>query len=276
MSANELEKDLSFKPCTNQFPQTLGKEQIIQYNELGYISGLTAYENDSIHNQRDAFDRLLDEFQKNGKDDYAINGYHTKCESIYNIVLNEHILNAVEDLIGPDIIAWGTHYFTKPALDTKTVPMHQDASYWPLTPSRTVTCWLAIDDADIENSAMQFIPKTHTMGHLEWEDTQKESVLNQSILNPEQYGKPFHNELKAGQFSLHADMLAHGSTPNASNRRRCGLTIRYCPPSVVAIEKAWANNAILCRGEDKNNNWTHKPSPVGENIFDKVLSIGGN
>ncbi len=276
MSEPELEKDLSFAPCENVSPKTLDQEQITQYNELGYISGLTAYEDKVAIDHRKSFDHLLDEFKNNGKDAYSINGYHTKCESIYNVVLNKNILDAVEDIIGPDIIAWGTHYFTKPPHDKKSVPMHQDASYWPFTPSRTVTCWLAIDDATLENSAMQFLPKTHDKGHLEWEDTKEEAVLNQSILNPGQYGEPFDNVLKAGQFSLHADMLAHGSKANTSAHRRCGLTIRYCPPSVIAIEKAWANNAILCRGKDKDDNWVKNKAPVGENIFDKVLPIGGN
>jgi non-haem Fe2+, alpha-ketoglutarate-dependent halogenase len=276
MQSDLSQKDLSFEPCKNLNPKTLSKKQIEDYNELGYISGLTAFEGEQADTQRSRFDRLLEEFKKNGKNDYAINGFHSACESIYEIVMNKGILNAVEDLIGPNIVAWGTHYFTKPPHDEKKVPMHQDASYWPFTPSRTVTCWLAIDDADIENAAMQFLPKTHNVGHLDWKDSADPSVLNQEIINVEQYGKPFDNILKAGQFSLHADMLAHGSNPNTSDRRRCGLTIRYCPTHVKSLNEGWAKNSILCRGEDNTDNWVHKPRPVGENIFEKIIAIGGN
>jgi len=82
--------------------------------------------------------------------------------------------------------------------------------------------------------------------------------------------------LKAGQFSLHADMLAHGSEPNASDRRRCGLTVRYCPPCVVPLEPGYGARAILCRGSVDESEWSCRPCPQGEDIPEWVVSIGGN
>ena len=67
---------------------------------------------------------------------------------------------------GPSVVAWGSHFFCKMPRDGKTVSWHQDASYWPLTPSKAVTVWLAIDDADRGNACMQYIPGTHVLGHL--------------------------------------------------------------------------------------------------------------
>jgi ectoine hydroxylase-related dioxygenase (phytanoyl-CoA dioxygenase family) len=188
------------------------------------------------------------------------------------------ILDYVEDLIGPDIIAWGSHFFSKQPHDPKHVPWHQDASYWPLTPARTVTVWLAIDDADQENAAMLFLPRTHRQGHLPWKPTDKPAVLGQEIQDAEQYGKPIVDALKAGEMSLHADMLAHGSTPNPSDRRRCGLTVRYCPPSVRALNPGWSKQAILCRGTDPSGHWQHNPRPNGDNLAPdmKPKSIGAN
>jgi non-heme Fe2+,alpha-ketoglutarate-dependent halogenase len=91
------------------------------------------------------------------------------------------------------------------------VPWHQDASFWKLSPARTVTVWLAIDDADEENAAMRFIPGTHDKGEIETVEMGEGSVFHKGIANAEQYGEPFVNALKAGQMSLHADMLLHGS-----------------------------------------------------------------
>ncbi|NQZ71345.1 MAG: phytanoyl-CoA dioxygenase family protein [Lentisphaeria bacterium] len=271
------EKDLSFKRCENTNPKYLTLEEIQHYNEKGYISGCTGYEGDDVIRIRKYFDNLLDEFQNTyGQDAYAINGYHSICEGLYDIVMNDRILDLVEDLIGPDIIAWGTHFFCKLPGDPKNVPFHQDASYWPLTPSRTVTCWLAIDDADIENAAMMFLPATHDKGHLEWRNSKRDSYLHQEIVDINQYGEIFHNVLKAGKFSLHADMLAHGSEPNESDRRRCGLTIRYCTPDVTQTVERWGHAAVLCRGEDPDNNWTHNERPVGEDLSVKLTPIGGN
>lgn len=141
-----------------------------------------------------------------------------------------------------------------------------------------MTVWLAIDDADIENAAMQFLPRTHRLGPLKWKNTERPAVLNQEIVDVEQYGTPVADELKAGEFSLHADMLAHGSAPNPSPRRRCGLTLRYCPPTVRAIDPNWARQSVLCRGKDPAGYWADCPRPDGENVAleDRPQSIGGN
>ena len=71
-------------------------------------------------------------------------------------------------------------------------------------------------------------------------------------------------------------MLAHGSDPNSSDRRRCGLTIRYCPVSVRKLNPAWGQGAILCRGSDPDNAWTHNPRPPGEDVTVMVKRIGAN
>jgi hypothetical protein len=274
-------RDLSFLPVVNPNPQRLTAEHIDFYNRQGYIKPLSIFDAAGAARNRAYFDRLLDMLRamKDGRDgNYAINGYHICCEGLWEIATHPVILDYVEDLIGPNIIAWASHFFCKQPHDSKHVPWHQDASYWPLTPARTVTVWLAIDDADLENSAMLFLPGTHRQGPLAWEQTQKPAVLHQEIVNVAQYGQPVADELKAGQMSLHADMLAHGSTPNTSDRRRCGLTVRYCPPTVRALDENWMRQAILCRGTDSTGNWLHHPRPHGDTLTPdkKPKSIGGN
>jgi ectoine hydroxylase-related dioxygenase (phytanoyl-CoA dioxygenase family) len=162
--------------------------------------------------------------------------------------------------------------------DPKHVPWHQDASYWPMTPARTVTVWLAIDDADPENAAMQFVPATHRLGPLEWRNTDKPAVLGQEIVNIGQFGKPVSDDLRAGEMSLHADMLAHGSSPNTSARRRCGLTIRYCSPQVVSLDPSWMTMSVICRGHDPTGRWANVARPEGEDLSrdGRPKSIGAN
>ncbi len=274
-----MQIDLSFQPVTNPNPKRLTPAQIKFYNESGYLKPFTAYSPVEAARNRAYFDYLLAELKvQNPKaDTYAINGYHMHCRGIYNMATHPAILDHVEDLVGPNIIAWGTHFFCKMPGDPKHVHWHQDASYWPLSPARTVTVWLAIDDADVENSCMHFLPGTHNRGHLEWHEAQTPGVLNQELTNVEQYGAPVPDELKAGEFSLHADMLAHGSGPNQSNRRRCGLTIRYCPPSVEPVDRGWGKQAILCRGHCDNPHWHFPPAPAGESLTAaKPKQIGGN
>ena len=71
------------------------------------------------------------------------------------------ILDYVEDIAGPDFYQWGGQFFVKYPGDGSIVPWHQDAQYWPLTPRRTVTVWLAIHDADEANAAMQVVAGSH-------------------------------------------------------------------------------------------------------------------
>ena len=138
-------------------------------------------------------------------------------------------------------------------------------AYWPLTPARTVSAWLAIDAADRENGCMQVIPGSHCRGPLALResDAAEQNVLAATVIDVEQYGDPVCFELQAGEISLHSDMLLHSSEPNRSNRRRCGLTIRYANTAVTA-DWNFADAAILCRGEDPDNNWAHVPQPPGE------------
>ena len=264
-----VKSELSFKPVINKTPKYLTIEQIDFYNKNGYLKPLQIFTRMEVIKNREFFDQLLNEFNENEHNNaaYSINGYHVRCEEIWNIVMNPKILDCVEDLIGPDIIAWGSNYFCKMPFDRKAVPWHQDASYWPLRPARTVTVWLAIDRSDEENAAMQFIPGTHILGHLSWGKTKKLAVLSQEIPNATKYAQPVFNTLKAGEISLHADMMVHGSTANAGRCRRCGLTIRYCPPNVKITSnedkyKGYGMHAILCRGKNLYGYWDCRPKPT--------------
>jgi hypothetical protein len=141
------------------------------------------------------------------------------------------ILDLVEQLIGPDIILWGTQMFAKPGGGGMEVPWHQDGHYWPIRPLATVTVWIAIDDSTTENGCMRYIPGSHKSGVLSHHlDERREVALNQAIqsdLFDEAAAKD--DVLMAGQVSLHDVFLIHGSRANRSSKRRAGLALRYMP-----------------------------------------------
>ena len=85
---------------------------------------------------------------------------------MWDLLTNPSITDYVTDILGPNVIGWGSHFFCKLPRDRKIVSWHQDASYWPISPAKTVTVWLAIDVTDTENACMRFIPGTHLQGHL--------------------------------------------------------------------------------------------------------------
>lgn len=257
------ERDLTFHPARCDSPRRLTQEQIAFYNANGYLKGMRVFSEEEILTHRSYFDRLLDTHMRDGGDSYSLRRLTRFSQSVWDIVVNPVILDYVEDLIGPNIVAWGTHYFCKLPGDGKVVSWHQDASYWPLTPAHTVTLWLAVDDSDRENGCMQVIPGTHTLGHLDFDmsGADENSVLPQKVRHAENLGKPVCFELKAGEISLHADMLVHGSEPNNSTRRRCGLTIRYASTAVRSLDESWTQNSVLCRGIDPEGHWANVARP---------------
>ena len=268
-SADELQKmqrDLKFYPVENDNPKALTPSQIEHYNTRGFIAPLDVYSPSQIAEIRSYFDQLLERVVAEGGNSYSISSAHLKYGPVYDILTNPRIVEYVSDLFGENVIAWGSHFFCKMPHDGKTVAWHQDASYWPLSPSKAATVWLAVDDADIENACMKFIAGSHHFGHMTYResDSAEHNVLNQSIDNAEQYGQVVYDQLKAGQVSIHSDLLLHGSEANESPRRRCGLTLRYCAASVRAGMQ-WNEKGIHVRGSDATGHWFNNPRP--ERVF---------
>jgi hypothetical protein len=259
---NATERDLRFRPVVNHRPTTLSPTQIEEFNRDGYVKGLRIFDDSQCAENRRYFDALLARVVAEGGNSYSISTAHLKYGGVYDLLTNSRIVACVRDLLGEDVVGWGSHYFCKMPRDGKRVSWHQDASYWPLTPSKTATVWLAIDDADRENACMRFIPGSHHQGHLTYRLTENDdqNVLNQSVENAEQFGEPIDVALKAGEISIHSDLLLHGSEANESNRRRCGLTLRYCAADVRA-GMDWNQKGVIVSGADPTGHWANPARP---------------
>jgi ectoine hydroxylase-related dioxygenase (phytanoyl-CoA dioxygenase family) len=259
---SKTQRDLRFHPSTTTNPKTLSAEQISAFNRDGYLMNLPIFSEEEITDIRRYFDELLAKTLAEGGNSYSISTAHLRYGRVYDILTDRRIVDRIKDLIGEDVIAWGSHFFCKMPGDGKRVSWHQDSSYWPLTPSKAVTAWLAIDDASIENACMRFIPGTHHLGHLTYTLSENDdaNVLNQTVEGAETLGRPVDVELKAGQISIHSDLLLHGSEANQSSRRRCGLTLRYCPASVRA-DLGWNAKGVVVSGRDDSGHWANPPRP---------------
>lgn len=262
---DQLQRDLKFHPAGAIHAKVLTAEQVSQFNELGYVAPLSILTADEIADYRNYFDNLLQQAIAAGGDSYSISSAHLKHGRVWDLLTHPRIVSFVQDLLGENVVGWGSHFFCKMPGDGKQVAWHQDASYWPLSPSKAVTVWLAIDDADTENACMRFIAGSHHSGHLTYRpaDAADHSVLGQVIENPEQYGKIVDDELPAGSASIHSDLLLHGSEANNSTRRRCGLTLRYAAADVKA-EMEWNQKGVLVAGEDTSGHWANRPRPESD------------
>jgi len=257
-----LQRDLRFHPSTTANPQTLTPDQIAAFNCDGYLKGIRIFSDAEIADIRRYFDDLLARTLASGGDSYSISTAHMRYGPVYDLLTHPRIVAHVADLLGENVIAWGSHFFCKMPGDGKRVSWHQDSSYWPLTPSKAVTVWLAIDDADVENACMRYIPGSHLLGHLTYtlSENDEANVLNQTVPDAEQLGTPIDVELRAGEASIHSDLLLHGSEANQSHRRRCGLTLRYCPADVRA-GLGWNAKGVIVRGRDDSGHWANPPRP---------------
>ena len=232
----QVERQLAFYPARNPSPRTLSRAHLLNSMHAVFWSGFRIFSKKEIAAVRSRFDSLLLAVLAEGGDSYSISSAHLTYGDAYDLLADRRVVAYVRDLLGEDVVGWGCHYFCKMPHDGKYVSWHQDASYWPLTPSKTVTVWLAIDDADAGNACMRFLPGSHLRGLLDFEidDGDASNVLNQTVRGTGSFGSPVDNVLQAGEISLHADLLLHGSEANDSDRRRCGLTLRYCAAEVRA------------------------------------------
>jgi non-haem Fe2+, alpha-ketoglutarate-dependent halogenase len=259
---DQIERDLRFHTLGVESPSTLTREQIAAFNRDGFLKGIRLFNEDEIATHRRYFDVLLERVIAAGGDSYSISTAHLKYPEVYDLLAHPRIVGLVKDLLGENVIGWGSHYFCKMPRDGKRVSWHQDASYWPLTPSKTVTVWLAIDDSDTENACMRFIPGSHLYGHLTWSLSEDDegNVLNQSVADVERFGAPVDDVLKAGEASIHSDLTLHGSEANDSDRRRCGLTLRYCAADVRGYMD-WNAKGVVVSGVDADGHWANAARP---------------
>jgi ectoine hydroxylase-related dioxygenase (phytanoyl-CoA dioxygenase family) len=128
--------------------------------------------------------------------------------------------------------------------------------------------WLAVDDVDAANAAMQFVPGSHRGGPIAHEVLAEDGsrVLTRRATGMAGRPERFVNALRAGQASLHSDLLLHGSEPNRSERRRAGLTLRYAAADVRLLDgyDAWRASAVHVLDGDPSGFWPHRGRPVGE------------
>ena len=236
-------------------------DQIRFFEEQGYLSGIDIHNDANVAEIRDAFDELE---AREGKEhcEIGLQGRHVDERFIWEMASLPKILDCIEALTGPDIMVLSTHFFCKyPQTTQKFVDWHQDLTYWGLEPPEALTAWYAIDDSDVENGCMRVIPGSHRRGIVEHGKSARPGNLlsiNQAVQADVDESRAVNLELKAGQISIHHGHVIHGSNPNKSDRRRCGLTLRYCHPSVKpvrenSIGKAWP--AVLVRGEDRFKNF---------------------
>jgi hypothetical protein len=244
--------------------KSLSEAAVRQYRELGYyapVPVLSRAEAAELRRRLEAFEAASGPMEGTVR-----HKPHLLFTWLNDLIRHPLILDAVEDVIGPDILCWGTSFFIKEARNPGYVSWHQDSTYWGLEPPDIITAWVAFTDSTAANGAMRVIPGTHKLDQAPHRDTfAADNLLSrgQEIMVDVDEREAAMLELTAGEVSLHHVRLIHGSDPNPSDDRRVGFAIRYVPTYVRQVAGS-TDSASLVRGVDRYGNFELEPRPEAD------------
>ena len=198
---------------------------------------------------------------------------HLLFPFLADLVRHKLLLDAIEDVLGPDILCWTTNFFIKEAANPAFVSWHQDSTYWGLSAPEVATAWVALTPSNAANGAMAVIPGTHKEDQIPHRDTfHRHNLLTrgQEVAVAVDETKAVPLVLQPGEMSLHHVRLVHGSPPNPSPDRRIGFAIRYIPTSLHQLEGT--DSATLVRGEDRFGHFELEPRPERD-MQDDMLAL---
>ena len=247
---------------------TVSDEQVAFYKENGYLKFGRIFTKAELDELRDYVDEMIAALP-NDKRPEQMDVPHFEHPFLFKYLAHPHVLDVIERFIGPDIALWSSHFISKRTRDGLAVPWHQDGVYWGkiLEPMHVITMWLAVDESTVENSCMRVIGGSHRLRDLYYEnvkDTAKNLFNREVIAEDIDESQRADLELKVGECHFHEAFTLHSSSPNTSQKRRCGYTMRYMPTSCRFNGVTWKrkHHIYLLRGEDRTEGFnTYTPVP---------------
>ena len=241
---------------------TLNTAQTQFYEENGYLSPIRVFSDEAVEQFRRRFDdytkanreRLKALLPRERRQIYSQT--HLFLPWVYEIVSNSGVLDAVEGLIGSNILVWDSSWFVKFPHDKSFVSWHQDGAYWGLHPPKVATAWVALGPSNPENGCLQVMPGTHKTALPQIDTYAEDNALSrgQEIAIEVNESKAVQLILRPGEMSLHHIGVAHGSKANNSAFPRIGIAIRYIAAEVVQ-DGAERQMALLVRGKDEHGHF---------------------
>lgn len=242
--------------------KALSAAQVAQFRERGFLSPVDALVADEARTVRTLVESVE---AANGGQWPRAQGLksHLIYTALDRVVHHAKILDAVEDILGPDMLCWSSRWFIKDKNDGGFVSWHQDVPYWGLDVGENiVTAWVAISPATRANGCMKVIPGSHRslVPH-------REGVSNNLLLRGQEVAvkvdesKAVYMALEAGQMSLHHGLMFHGSEESCDDERRIGFAIRYIPTRVKPLDGLPRDSVQLVRGVDRYQHFDHEPRP---------------
>jgi len=244
-------------------PKLLSQEQVERFNRDGYLHPIRVMGAEQANELR-----LRLEAHEAATGGPLRGDLRHKAHLLFawlgDLVRNDVLLDAVEDLHGPDLLDWTSNFFIKEPRSPGFVSWHQDSTYWGLSRPDVVTAWVALSASTRANGAMEMIPGTHVLDQIPHRDTfDRDNLLSrgQEVMVDVDASRAVALELQPGEMSLHHVRLVHGSAANPSGERRIGFAIRYIPTDVSQTVRG-GDSASLVRGADRHGHFELEPRPA--------------
>ena len=251
--------------------KVLSPAQVKGFDEQGYASPVRVMSAEDAAGYRarlEAFERSQGSAMKGGQR----NKTYLLFRWAHEVLVHPKVLDAVEDLIGPDIVVYHSTTWIKESRAPGFVSWHQDSTYFGLEPHEQVTAWVALSDASVPAGCMRVLPKSHKLGQLPNDlkpDANNLLTSGQTVQLDFDENSTVSMPLQPGEMSLHHACTVHGSGGNASDDRRIGLCMHYVPAHVRPIDHLVRSRALcsamLVRGKRKHDLFPDERSPQADN-----------
>ena len=222
----------------------LSQEQIDFFQENGYIAGIKILDEQQVDLLNEELVKLQSatgeerelfyHYESNESEDpnkvlfHAIGAWRV-TPGFHDLIWSPAYRMAAYQLLGVPFRLFHDQLFCKPAKHGGVVAWHQDFSYWTFTkPMHHLTCWIGLDDANVENGCLYYVPGSHKWGLLPITGLTGDMNAVTQILTAEQrdaFDKKIANELPKGYASFHHPLMMHGSYANTSERSRRAVVI---------------------------------------------------
>lgn len=231
----------------------LTKEQLSHYQEHGFLYPIRVLPATETAALMTDYQRIV-AGQKGSLNAFQVQKTYLLQRWADSLVHNPLILDAIEDLMGPNIFCYMTNLFVKKASSQQFVSMHQDATYWGVETSDVVTAWVALSPSTKDSGCMKVQPGSHRSDYQHTNVYAKENLLTRGqTIEEEQLDQAdqIYMELEPGQMSLHNFRIVHGSGRNNCDYDRIGLAIRYVDADAKKLGRQ--ESALRVRGEAKGH-----------------------
>ncbi|WP_422002596.1 phytanoyl-CoA dioxygenase family protein [Reyranella sp.] len=189
---------------------------------------------------------------------------HLLMPWLWDIVHDRRLIDPIEEILGPDILCYGSSFIMKRPQDRKFVSWHQDATYWGLSSPEAVTAWIALTPSDRDSGCVKVLPGTHLRQHDHVDTRDPLNLLGrrEKVVADIDAGQAVDLVLQPGQMSLHHVLVIHGSEPNLSKEPRVGFAVRFIPGH-VGPRDGLRMSATLVRGRNRGSCHLEEP-PEGD------------